>query len=81
MEGRPHIVDTMQDGEVGLVINTSGGAAEIADSRSLRQTALMYKIPYYTTIAGARATVAAIAALQSDVLDVAPLQSYFEGSF
>jgi len=81
MEGRPHIVDAMKDGEVDLVINTSAGAAEISDSRSLRQTAVMNRIPYYTTVAGARATVSAIEALCTETLEVAPLQSYFDGSF
>ncbi len=81
MEGRPHIVDAMKDGRVDLVINTSAGDAEIRDSRSLRQTAVMNRIPYYTTVAGARATVSAIDALRTGPLEVAPLQSYFVGSF
>ena len=81
MEGRPHVVDAMKDGEVAMVINTAAGAAEIRDSQSLRQTAVMNRIPYYTTVAGARATVAAIDALRAGPLEVAPLQSYFDGSF
>ena len=81
MEGRPHVVDTMKNGGVQLVFNTTDGAQAIADSFSLRRTALMNKIPYYTTVAGARAAVAAIGALKSGKLEVAPLQSYLEGSF
>jgi len=81
MEGRPHVVDAMKDGEVAMVINTAAGAAEIRDSQSLRQTAVMNRIPYYTTVAGARATVAAIDAMRAGPLEVAPLQSYFTGSF
>jgi carbamoyl-phosphate synthase large subunit len=81
MEGRPHVVDAMKDGMVHMVINTAGGDAEIRDSRSLRQTAVMNRIPYYTTVAGARATVGAINALRTGPLEVAPLQSYFDGSF
>ncbi len=81
MEGRPHIVDTMKDGGVQLVFNTTDGAQAIADSFSLRRTALMNKIPYYTTVAGAKAAVAAIAALKSGALEVVPLQFYLEGSF
>ncbi len=76
-EGRPHIVDAMKDGEVQLVFNTVEGAQAIADSFSLRQAALLGNIAYYTTVAGARASVAAIAALASGELEVAPLQSYF----
>ncbi|HLB80322.1 MAG TPA: ATP-grasp domain-containing protein, partial [Dongiaceae bacterium] len=81
LEGRPHIVDAMKSGEVQLVFNTTEGAQAIADSFSLRRTALADGIPYYTTVAGARAAVAAIAALTGGDLEVAPLQSYFKGSF
>ena len=80
-EGRPHIVDSMKNGDVHLVFNTSGGAADIADSASLRQTSVTNHIPYYTTVSGARATVAAILAMHTDALEVAPLQSYFDGSY
>ncbi|MGH6719058.1 MAG: carbamoyl-phosphate synthase large subunit, partial [Alphaproteobacteria bacterium] len=76
LEGRPHIVDALKNDEIHLVFNTTEGAQAIADSFSLRRTALMRKIPYYTTIAGARAMVEAIAALRDSELDVAPLQSY-----
>jgi len=81
MHGQPHIVDAMKDGRVDIVFNTAAGAAEISDSRSLRETAVMNRIPYYTTVAGARATVAAIAALRTGTLEVAPLQSYLGNSF
>jgi carbamoyl-phosphate synthase large subunit len=81
MEGRPHIVDAMKNGGVQLVFNTTDGAQAIADSFSIRRTALMNKIPYYTTVAGARAAVAAIGVLKSGTLEVAPLQSYLEGLF
>ena len=77
-EGRPHIVDIMRSGEVHLVFSTSDGAVDIADSKSLRATAVNNRIPYYTTVAGARATVLAILAMHADTLEVAPLQSYFE---
>jgi carbamoyl-phosphate synthase large subunit len=75
-DGRPHIVDRMLSGEVQLVFNTTEGAQAIADSFSLRRTALTHAIPYYTTVAGARAAVQAIAALRAGSLEVAPLQSY-----
>jgi carbamoyl-phosphate synthase large subunit len=81
LEGRPHIVDRMLSGEVQLVFNTTEGAREIADSFTLRRTALANSIPYYTTVAGARASVEAISALKSGGLEVASLQSYFEGSY
>ena len=53
------------------------GAQAIADSFSLRRTALTHNIPYYTTVAGARAAVQGIGALRRGGLEVAPLQSYF----
>jgi carbamoyl-phosphate synthase large subunit len=81
LEGQPHIVDAMIDGEIQLVINTTEGAQAIADSFSLRRTALTNSIPYYTTVAGARAAVTAIEALRRGPLEVAPLQSYLGGSY
>ena len=81
LEGRPHIVDAMQNGDIQLVFNTTEGATSIADSYSLRRTALNLRIPYYTTVAGARAAVASISALRSGALEVAPLQSYFSSDF
>ncbi|HEY5208345.1 MAG TPA: carbamoyl-phosphate synthase large subunit, partial [Stellaceae bacterium] len=80
LEGRPHIVDRMLSGGVQLVFNTTNGAQAKHDSYSLRRTALMNGIPYYTTVAGSRAAVQAIAALMSGDLEVASLQSYFEAS-
>ena len=76
MEGRPHIVDTMKDGDVHLVINTTQGEKSLADSKSIRRSALMDKIPYYTTLAGAEAAVAAIGALGRGKLQVSSLQEY-----
>lgn len=77
MEGRPHVVDAMKNGDINLVFNTSEGSASIRDSFDLRRTALMNKIPYFTTIAGAKAAVRAIEALRSGSLAVTPLQAYF----
>ena len=81
LEGRPHIVDLMKDGKVQLVFNTVDGASALTDSFTLRRTALMHKIAYYTTVAGAKASVEGIAAVMEGGLDVAPLQSYFKGTF
>jgi carbamoyl-phosphate synthase large subunit len=75
-EGRPHVVDQMLEGEIQLVFNTTEGSQAIADSFSLRRTALTNSIPYYTTVAGARAAVLAIEAMRTGSLEVAPLQSY-----
>ncbi len=75
-EGRPHIVDLITDGAVAMVINTTEGAQAIRDSFSLRRAALVQRIPYYTTGAGARAAVRAMRALRTAPLEVRPLQSY-----
>jgi len=81
LEGRPHVVDAMKNGEIHLVFNTTEGAAAIRDSFAIRQTALIANIPYYTTVSGAKAAVLAIAALAAGALEVAPLQSYFHRQF
>jgi carbamoyl-phosphate synthase large subunit len=80
-EGRPHIVDKMKSGEVQMVFNTTEDKKAIADSFSLRRTALTNAIPYYTTQAGCRAVTQAIQAMRAGQLEVAPLQAYFERSF
>jgi carbamoyl-phosphate synthase large subunit len=76
LEGRPHIVDALKNGEVQLVFNTTEGQQSLADSLSIRRTALQVKVPYYTTMAGAAAAVEGIAALREGGLEVRPLQSY-----
>ncbi|WP_439476044.1 carbamoyl-phosphate synthase large subunit [Brevundimonas sp.] len=76
LEGRPHIVDAMKNREVQLVINTTEGKQSLQDSFSLRRTALMMKIPYYTTTAGALAASQAIGAIKAGELDVRPIQDY-----
>jgi carbamoyl-phosphate synthase large subunit len=81
LEGRPNCVDAIKSGEVQLVINTASGAQSVADSFDIRRSALTQGVPHYTTLSGARAAVHAIAALKAGTLEVAPLQSYFHGSF
>ncbi len=76
LEGRPHIVDAMKNGEVQLVFNTTSGKQSLQDSFSLRRTALMMKIPYYTTTAGALAASQAIGAIKAGDLDVRAIQNY-----
>ena len=78
LEGSPHIVDAMINGDIQLVMNTTEGTKALADSFSLRQTALMNKIPYYTTVAEASAVVQGIAALQAGNMQFEPIQHYFK---
>lgn len=75
-EGSPHIVDALETKKIAIVINTTEGAQAISDSKSIRRTALMHKIPYYTTIAGAHAGIRAIAAMRKAPFDVRSIQSY-----
>jgi carbamoyl-phosphate synthase large subunit len=78
LEGRPHIVDALKNGDVQLVFNTTEGATALADSRSLRRAALLHKVPYYTTLSGAVAATHGIKAYLGGDLEVRALQSYFE---
>jgi carbamoyl-phosphate synthase large subunit len=78
LEGRPHIVDMIKDGGIDLVINTTEGNSAIADSLSIRRTALLNKIPYTTTMSGSRALVNAISRSREESgLEIKSIQSYF----
>jgi len=76
-EGRPNIVDAMKNRQVQLVINSPSGEDAKTDGKLIRRTALAYKIPVVTTLAGARATIAAIKALQQGSITVQALQDYY----
>ena len=76
-EGRPHVVDRIKNGGVQLVFNTTEGAQALHDSRSLRRAALLHKVPYYTTLAGAMAAAQGIRAYRAGDLEVRALQDYF----
>jgi carbamoyl-phosphate synthase large subunit len=75
-EGRPHVADLIRSGEIALVINTSFGAQSKADSYYLRRASLVYNVPYFTTLAAARAVSLAISDLIADDLSVRSLQEY-----
>ncbi len=75
-EGRPHVLDAIKNQKIQLIINTPSGEEAHTDARLIRRTALGYKIPIITTIAGAKATVAAIRSLQNTTLDVKTIQEY-----
>jgi carbamoyl-phosphate synthase large subunit len=75
-EGRPHVLDAIKNQKINLIINTPSGEDAQTDARLIRRTALAYKIPTITTIAGAKATVAAIRSLQTTTLDVKAIQEY-----
>ena len=76
LEGRPHIVDRMKNGDVQIVFNTTEGKQSLKDSFEIRRSSLMMKIPYFTTTPAALAAAQAIAAVAQAPLEVRPLQSY-----
>ena len=66
LEGQPHVVDIIKNGGIDFIINTTEGELAIADSSTIRRSALQHKIAYTTTIAGATAAVMALAAAQDE---------------
>ena len=76
LEGRPNILDAMKNGEISLLFNTTEGKQSLSDSFSIRRTALMMKIPYYTTASGALAASRAIDSNSKQALEVRALQEY-----
>ena len=79
-QGRPHIVDKLLDGDVGLVFNTTEGWQSLKDSHSIRATALNRKVPYFTTAAASLAAARSIEAVRGHALEVASLQSYYSAA-
>ncbi len=77
-EGRPHILDQVQDKKINWIINTSMGTRTTEDSYTIRRSALDYHIPYTTTISGAKAMTMAIETLQKKDMEVKALQEYFK---
>ncbi len=75
-EGRPNIVDMIKNGEIDLIVNTTGSKKAVADSFLIRREALDHKVTYTTTIAGARATCLALDHLHD--LEVKSLQELHE---
>jgi carbamoyl-phosphate synthase large subunit len=75
-EGRPNLVDRIKNGDIHLVINIPSGRTARDDDQLIRRAAINYNVPVVTTVAGAKATAAAIAALQAGSLSVNSLQDY-----
>ena len=75
-EGRPHVGDALKNEEIQLILNSPVGEAAQEDDKIIRRTALENKIPIITTIAGAKATLAAITSLRENKLQVKALQDY-----
>ncbi len=79
-QGRPHIVDKVIDGEIAIIFNTTEGWQSLKDSESIRRSALVNKVPQFTTAAASIACAEAIEALRSRQLEVRTLQSYHSSS-
>jgi len=75
-QGRPHILDKIQDGKISWIINTSLGKRTTEDSYTIRRAVIDFHIPYTTTVSGAAALVKGIQALATNEPDVHPVQ-YF----
>ena len=78
IEGRPHVVDYIKSGTVQLLINTTMGKTSIRDSYDIRRAALVYNVPYCTTIPGAFAATLGIKALLDGPLAINSLQEYHQ---
>ncbi|AKH41483.1 carbamoyl-phosphate synthase large subunit [Altererythrobacter atlanticus] len=76
-EGRPHIVDSIIDGKIALIFNTTEGWQSHKDSQSIRASALEMKVPYYTTAAASAAAACAIGSVRASELEVRSLQDYY----
>ncbi|CDM97516.1 MAG: carbamoyl-phosphate synthase large subunit [Limnospira sp. PMC 1291.21] len=76
-EGRPNVLDAIKNHAVQLAIITPSGSEARADGIMIRRSALAYKVPIITTIAGAKATISALRSLQQRPLDVKALQDYY----
>ncbi|MEM9055793.1 MAG: hypothetical protein AAGB16_10750, partial [Pseudomonadota bacterium] len=74
LEGKPNIEDEILNGTIDLVLNTTEGAQSRKDSKSIRRTALIQNIPYFTTLSASRAAVKAIRAIREQPLSVQSLQ-------
>jgi carbamoyl-phosphate synthase large subunit len=78
-EGRPNIEDAIRSARIQLIINTPIGRQAAHDDKYLRRAALDYAVPTVTTLAGARAAVEAITALQQQTIEVNALQDIHPG--
>ena len=76
LEGRPHVLDAIKNGDIQLVLNTTETKSSESDSKPIRQTALLQKVPYYTTLPGILAVTKAIDAQRAGTIEVKPLQDY-----
>ena len=75
-QGRPHILDKIEDGQVQWILNTSAGTRTTEDSYSIRRAALDYHIPYTTTITGGLAMTQAMESVRQKEIGVKTIQEF-----
>jgi carbamoyl-phosphate synthase large subunit len=75
-QGRPHILDKIEDGQVQWILNTSAGTRTTEDSYIIRRAALDYHIPYTTTITGGLAMTQAMESLRQKEIGVKTIQEF-----
>ncbi|MEK6197589.1 MAG: carbamoyl-phosphate synthase large subunit [Desulfobacterales bacterium] len=76
-QGRPHLLDKVQDNEIQWIINTSMGSRTTEDSYTIRRSALDYHLPYSTTASGALSMVMALETVKEKEIQVKAIQEYF----
>jgi carbamoyl-phosphate synthase large subunit len=77
-EGEPHIVDLIENNKIHLIINTTSGVKSIADSLSIRRTALSKKVPYFTTISAAKIAITGLNIANELEINVQSLQELYK---
>ena len=77
-EGKPHVVDLIENGSINLIINTTSGEKSIADSLSIRRSAIINKIPYFTTISAAQVALSGLNIISKNELEVKSLQEIYK---
>ena len=77
-DGSPHAVDLIEKEKIQLVINTTSGVKSIADSFSIRRSAIRNKIPYFTTISAAKIAVTGLNLIKKTNFSIKPLQELYK---
>jgi carbamoyl-phosphate synthase large subunit len=77
-EGEPHIVELIEKNKINLIINTTSGSKSIADSLSIRRTALRKKVPYFTTISAAKIAITGLNIVKETKIQVKSLQELYK---
>ena len=77
-DGNPHVVDLIEQKKIQLIINTTSGIKSIADSFSIRRSAIRSKIPYFTTISAAKIAVTGLNLIKRTKFSIKPLQELYK---